>query len=228
MKKIILVGSSSAMAAALSQRLRAEGDYVVGISRQEDKGYCDEWHTVSSYQEADLPTFSGSIDGLVYFPGSIVLKPFARYTDQELINDFELNALGAVRAIRKYIGGLKQSVGSGIVLMSTVAVQTGLPFHMSISMAKGALEGLVRSLSAELAPTVRVNGVAPALTATGLSERLINTEEKRIQSAKRYPLQTIGEPQQQADAIRFLLKEATWTTGHLLPVDGGMSTLQSV
>ncbi len=228
MKKFILVGSSSSMAAALARSLRAEGDYVVGLSRQMDAGYCDEWHTVGSYQEADLPELTGAFDGLVYFPGSILLKPFTRYTDQEIINDFELNALGAVRAIRKYVAGLKKVTGSGIVLISTVAVQTGLPFHMSVAMAKGALEGMVRSLSAELAPTVRVNAIAPALTATNLSERLINTEEKRVASAKRYPLQTIGQPEEQARAIRFLLKEATWTTGMVLPVDGGMSNLQSV
>jgi len=226
MKKIVMAGASSAMARELARILHSEGHYVIGISRQEDQGYCDEWHRVQAYSDADLPNITEGLDGLVYFPGSILLKPFARYTEVEILKDFEVNVLGAINVVRKYIQSLKQTTGSGIVMISSVAAQTGLPFHLSISMSKGAIEGMVRSLAAELAPSVRVNAIAPSLTNTPLSHKLINTEEKMALSSKRHPLQSVGTVTQQAAAIKYLLLEATWTTGHIMPVDGGMKTIK--
>lgn len=221
-----MAGAGSAIAKELALKLSQEGHYVIGVSRQADQGYCNEWHQVADYSEAFFPKITDGLDGLVYFPGSILLKPFARYTEAEILHDFRVNVLGAVNVVRTYIQPLKQKQGSSIVMISSVAAQTGLPFHLSIAISKGALESMVRSLAAELAPTVRVNAIAPSLTNTPLSSKLLNTEEKVSFSTKRHPLQSVGTVTQQANAIKYLLLEATWTTGHVMPVDGGMKTIK--
>jgi NAD(P)-dependent dehydrogenase (short-subunit alcohol dehydrogenase family) len=114
------------------------------------------------------------------------------------------------------------------VLFSTVAVSTGMPFHASIAAAKGAVEGLTRSLAAELSPKIRVNCIAPSLTETPLAEKLLNTPEKQEASAKRHPLQRIGQPADIAEMACFLLSGLSgWMTGQVLHVDGGMSTLKT-
>jgi NAD(P)-dependent dehydrogenase (short-subunit alcohol dehydrogenase family) len=108
-----------------------------------------------------------------------------------------------------------------------VAANTGMPFHSSIAMAKAAIEGLTKSLAAELAPAIRVNCIAPALTNTSLGEKFLNTPEKIEASQKRNPLKKIGEPIDLANAIEFLLSEkSNWITGQVIAVDGGMNTLK--
>ena len=167
------------------------------------------------------------IDGFVYFPGTINLKPFHRFTDEEFLQDFQVNAMGAVRLLRHLLPSLKQGENPSVVFFSTVAVQTGLPYHASISAAKGAIEGLVRSLAAELAPTIRVNAIAPSLTATPLADRLLNSPEKERASADRHPLKRIGQPAETAQLVDFLLSPAAgFITGQIIKVDGGLSSLK--
>jgi NAD(P)-dependent dehydrogenase (short-subunit alcohol dehydrogenase family) len=116
--------------------------------------------------------------------------------------------------------------GAAIVLFSTVAVQTGLPFHASIASAKGAVEGLTRSLAAELAPKIRVNAVAPSLTDTPLAAQLLSSDDKRSASAKRHPLKRIGTPEDIANTALFLLEDSSaWMTGQIIGVDGGLGTV---
>jgi NAD(P)-dependent dehydrogenase (short-subunit alcohol dehydrogenase family) len=102
-----------------------------------------------------------------------------------------------------------------------------MPMHASVAAAKGAVEGLTRSLAAEWAPKIRVNAIAPALVDTPLAARLLSSPEKREALAARYPLKRIGAAADVAAVARFLLStESGWITGQVFGVDGGMSTLR--
>ncbi len=167
------------------------------------------------------------IDGLVYCPGSITLKPFHRIKAEDFIHDWQVNFMGAVIIIQSLLANLKKAENPGIVLFSTVAVTTGMPFHSSIASAKGAVEGLTRSLAAEFAPRIRVNCIAPSLTQTSLADKLLNTTDKLEGAAKRHPLQRIGQTADMAELACFLLSDkAGWITGQVIHVDGGLSTLK--
>ena len=168
-----------------------------------------------------------TLEGLVYCPGSIRLQPFSRLRDEDFRADFELNLLGAVRVLRAALPCLKAAGRASVVLFSTVAVGTGMPMHASIAAAKGAVEGLTRSLAAELAPGIRVNAIAPSLTDTPLAAGLLRSERQRAAAAERHPLGRIGQPSDLAAAALFLLsEEAGWVTGQVLHVDGGMGGLR--
>ena len=169
------------------------------------------------------------LHGLVYSVGSINLKPFTRLTAEDFLNDFQLNALGAMRMIQQAIKPIKNTAGSSIVLISSVAARTGMPYHVSIAAAKGAVEGMALSLAAELAAQqIRVNVVAPSLTDTPLAQNLLSTPEKREASAKRHPLGKIGRPENISQLIAFLLSEdSNWMTGQIIGIDGGLGNLKT-
>ncbi len=178
---------------------------------------------LNGLDEAVLPN---ELAGLAYCPGSIDLKPFRSIKPEDLRAAFELNVVGAFRCAQQCSERLKRVPGSGIVFFSTVAVQRGMAFHASVASAKGAVEGLTRSLAAELAPTVRVNCIAPSLTRTSLAEKLLSSPEREKASAERHPLKRVGEPEEIAAMAAFLLSDdARWITGQVLGVDGGMSAI---
>jgi NAD(P)-dependent dehydrogenase (short-subunit alcohol dehydrogenase family) len=169
------------------------------------------------------------VDGIVYCPGTIRLKPFHRLTMDDFLEDWQVNFLGAVKTIQACLPRLKKSTsGAAIVLFSTVAVKTGMPFHASVAGAKAAVEGLTRSLAAEFAPRIRVNAIAPSLPDTPLAQSLLSSEEKRKASAERHPAKRIGTPQEMAQIAVHLLSDAgAWMTGQIIHVDGGMSALRT-
>ncbi len=225
-KTFLFAGASSAIAQAVLTQL--QGDKIIGLSTKSAiSPQYDVHYQVADYSKASLPEIEEPIDGLVYFPGSINLRPFNRISESDFLEEYKLNALGAVSVIQQYLSNLKKSPYASIVLISTVAAKQGMPFHASISMAKSAIEGLTLALAAEFAPTIRVNAVAPALTQTPLADKLLNTPEKLEASEKRHPLKRIGQPSDIANAIHFLLSEkSTWVTGQILNIDGGMSTIK--
>jgi NAD(P)-dependent dehydrogenase (short-subunit alcohol dehydrogenase family) len=221
-KNILIVGASSGIGAALSFQLSQKGYQVFEASRN-GKIKFDAPH-----DSIDLSTLPTSLEGFVYCPGSINLKPFHRLSVQDFEEDYRINVIGAVRAIQQVLPLLKNSTGtSSIVLYSTVAVQQGMPFHASIAAAKGAVEGLTKSLAAELAPKIRVNAIAPSLTDTPLASKLLASEEKKKAAADRHPLKKVGTAQELASLTAFLLsEEAGFISGQVIGADGGLSTLK--
>lgn len=228
-KNILLVGASSGIGQKLFEMLKADGCHVFTAGRNpvDSSGHLiwDAAVTGPFAIPADWPEI---FDGLVYLPGTILLKPFQRLSATDFQQDFQVNVLGFVQCMQAMLPRLKKADGSSVVLFSTVAAKVGLGFHASISSAKGALEGLALSLASELAPSkIRVNVVAPSLTDTPLASALLNTPEKLEASAKRHPLQRVGTVDDMASAARFFLSEgASWITGQCLSVDGGMSKLK--
>lgn len=174
-----------------------------------------------------FPEIEVALNGLVYCPGTITLKPFRSLKEQDFLQDFEINLLGAFRVLQKYLPLLQQSEKASVVLFSTVAVSLGLPYHASVASAKGAVEGLTRSLASEWAPKIRVNAIAPSLTDTPLANRLLDSDSKRKASLERHPLKTIGQASDIASLACWLLSEKSqFVTGQIWKVDGGIGSLK--
>jgi NAD(P)-dependent dehydrogenase (short-subunit alcohol dehydrogenase family) len=178
MARIVVVGGSYGIGLEIVKQLSSEGNEVIVLSRTNDllsslKNVTHQFFDVMD--TTSLPLIEGTIDGLVYCPGSINLKPFARLTSTDFLTDMQINAIAAAYTIQQLLPNLKKSLGASVVMFSTIAVQVGMPFHASIAMAKGAVEGLTKSLAAEFAPQIRINCIAPSITETPLSEKLINT-----------------------------------------------------
>jgi len=231
----VIVGGSSGIGLEIVQRLADRGDRVLVVSRSVENGSASQLPGVRhlnadvTQSEIDRSQLPESIGGMVYCPGSIRLRPFHRLTPDDFLSDWKINFLGAVQSIQACLPALKKSdFPASIVLFSTVAVGTGMPFHASIASAKGAVEGLVRSLAAELAPRIRVNAIAPSLTDTRLAHSLLADDGKRKAAAQRHPLKRTGLPADSAAAAIFLMDgAASWITGQVLAVDGGMGSVRT-
>ena len=229
MKNYVVIGGSSGIGAAIVDELEKKGSEIVATYQTNSKTdrqhvryiHCDVGNAIP-----DMEEFPEIIDGLVYCPGVINLTPFHRLKEDDFMDDYRVQVLRAVSIIRSLLDRLKKSEDASIVLFSTVAVQRGFTFHSLVSASKGAVEGLMRSLAAELAPAVRVNAVAPSLTDTNLSWKFLNTEEKRNRQAGNIPLKRIGTATEVAKAAVFLLTpQSSWVTGQVMHVDGGHSSL---
>ena len=175
----------------------------------------------------NLDFLPDELDGLVYCPGAIDLKPFARISPENFTADFNLQVLGAIKVVQYCLPRLKKGNSPSILFFSTVAVQSGFNFHSQVAVSKGAIEGLTRSLAAELSPTIRVNAIAPSLTETPLAAKLLNSDEKKQANADRHPLKRIGTPSDIAEMATFLLgSKSSWITGQIIGIDGGMSAIK--
>ena len=226
MANFVVIGGSKGIGKALTQSLVADKHQVFFTARNqvEIEG--------ASFLELDITQeitnqFNGLPDvlnGVVYCPGSINLKPFARISSADFLKDLQINLLGAVNCLQALHARLKKADQASVVLFSSVAATRGMPFHASIAASKAAVEGLTKSLASEWAPGIRVNCIAPSLTQTPLAEKLTNSPEKIEAAAQKHPLKRIGQPEEVAALAKFLLsQDASWMTGQVLHQDGGMS-----
>ena len=228
-KTFLIAGGSSGIGLALVNQLVENGNEVIVFSRNRNSlAENIEHHTVDfSADELQLPIIEKPLDGFVYLPGSIQLKPFRAFSKKDFLEDFNLNVLGATECLKKYFTNLSQTKNASVVLMSSVAVNVGMPFHTLVSSSKGALESLTKTLAAEFSPHIRVNAVAPSLTETPLAENFLNTEEKRKASMERHPMKQIGSADDVASLISFILSpQSKFMTGQIIQVDGGMSSIR--
>lgn len=234
-QSFVVIGGSKGIGLEIVRQLCQAGNTVTVLSRTSDEldtgdfspgevthSCCDV--TQDEISPEQLP---GEIHGLVYCPGSINLRSFSSLKPEVFRSDFELNVVGAIKSIQAAAKGLKAADASSIVLFSTVAVGQGMFAHASIAASKGAIEGLTRTLAAEMSPAIRVNCIAPALTETSLTQKFFSTPEKAEALAKNYPLARTGTPQDLAATACFLLgDQSSWITGQVIGVDGGMSTIK--
>ena len=227
-KNILVVGGSSGIGFEIVKQLHEEHHiYVANRTNESLSNFKHQFIKIDITEETiDSSLLPESLDGLVYCPGTINLRPFRGLKPETFISDFNINVMGAIRNIQAVLRNLNQSEHSSIVLFSSVAVQTGMPFHSSIAASKGALEGLTRSLAAELAPKISVNAIAPSITNTPLADKFLNNEAKMERAIDRHPLKKIGSPKELANAAIFLLKNSSWITGQIISVDGGIGTLK--
>lgn len=233
MKNYLVIGGSSGIGLELVKKLSATVNQVFVFSRSKEAlENLENLENVKhikgdTLQEINTQEFPEVLDGVIYCPGSINLKPFRSLKPDIFRADFEINVIGAVNILRATFPNLKKSPTASVVLFSTVAVGQGMPFHASVATAKGAVEGLTRSLAAEWASKIRVNCIAPSLVDTPLTGRILSSDDRREASAERHPMKKIGTPEEVADLAEFLLTEkSSWITGQIIGIDGGMSSLK--
>ncbi len=227
MKQFLIVGGTKGIGLATTQALLKEGHKVYVWARTQSDIGGAQVIVNDVTGELDLSNLPEVLDGVVYCPGTINLKPFHRLTQDDFARDWQVNVMGAVATLQAVMPRLKSAERASVVLFSTVAVALGMPFHASIASAKGAIEGLTKSLAAEWAPKIRVNAIAPSLTQTSLAEKLLSSDEKIDAASKRHPLQRIGSPKDIAALVVFLLgDDASFITGQVMHTDGGVSSVK--
>lgn len=227
-KNILLIGGTKGIGLEIVKELSPDHNIIVASRSDENLSDYDVTHHMfdaltDDISELDLPD---TLDGFVYCPGSINLKPFKMMKPEIFEQDMQINFMSLMKATHGVISKLKNSKQASIVYFSTVAVQTGLPYHTSVAAAKGAIEGFARSLAAEYAPLFRVNVIAPSLVNTPLANKLLGNDKKKEKMDERHPLKRVGEPSDIGKMASFLLSDnSTWMTGQVIGVDGGMGSL---
>lgn len=232
----VVIGGTGGIGSALARRLRARGAAVHLVARDPARtaalaAEIGATSAVADVRDAEalsaaVAAAGDAIEGLVHAVGTIRLQPLAKTSDELILDDFRINAASAVVAVRAALAGLKQAKGA-VVLFSSIAAGQGFAGHVSIAMAKGAVEALTRTLAAELSPDVRVNAIAPSLTRTPLAAGIVGAPALAKAIAELHPLRRLGEAEDIAAAADFLLSDgAGWITGQVIGVDGGRSTLR--
>ena len=226
MKTIIIVGGSKGIGKAIIEKL-IPNYLIINLSRSKPHiEHQNLTHYNCDILSDELPAIDLA-DGLIYCPGSINLKPFKRLSLDDFRTDFEINVIGAVRSIQAYAPALVQSENGSIVLFSTVATAMGMPFHASISTAKSAVEGLMKSVAADLAPKVRVNAIAPTITQTDLAAKLLRNERMIENTIQRHPLKKFLDPSEVAAMAEYLISNGSKSvSGQVFKLDCGIVSLK--
>lgn len=227
-KNILLIGGSKGIGLSITELLQDDHNLFVASRTTGELDTSLVTHLEFDVQKDDITSLNlpDQIDGLVFCPGSINLKPFKMLKPSDFEEDININFMSLVKAVHALLPKLKKSEQASLVFFSTVAVKVGMPFHTSVAAAKGAIEGFAKALAAEYAPTFRVNVIAPSLTDTPLAAQLLNNDKKREKMNDRHPLKRVGTTEDIAAIAKFLLTDqSAWITGQVFGVDGGMSTL---
>lgn len=222
MRNIVIIGGSKGIGhSILIQQL--ENNKLHNISRTPpDISHPNLTHYSIDVLQDALPEIQ-NIDTLIYCPGSINLKPIGSLSIDDFRTDFEINVIGAVKAIQKYLPVLKKGTNPSILLFSTVAAKLGMPFHASIATAKAGVEGLVKSLGAELASVVRINAIAPTITETSLSANILRNDRMKENMTERHPMKGYLKPEEVAEMADFLISEkAKSISGQIFEMDYGI------
>ena len=222
MKNIVVIGGSKGIGSAIVSSLVSE-NRVFNISRTSpENSHQNLIHYSCNVLTDDLPEIE-AIDTLIYCPGSINLKPISRLSLEDFREDFEINVIGAVKTIQQYLPKLKKGNAPSILLFSTVASKLGMPYHASVAASKSAIEGLTKSLGAELAPTIRVNSIAPTVTDTTLAAKLLRNDKMVENIKERHPLKKFLNPEEVANMAVFLTSEnAASISGQIFEMDCGI------
>ena len=227
MKNIVIIGGTKGIGKAIVNEV-VDNNNVVCLSRNQTDFSHDNYtfHNFDALVD-DYPDFE-SVDCLIYCPGSINLKPISTLSLDDFRNDFELNVIGAVRAIKKYLNLLKKSESASILLFSTVATKLGMPYHASVSVAKSGIDGLVKTLGSELAPKVRINAIAPTITNTELASKILRNDKVIENMVERHPLKKILSSSEVAKMASFLISEdASSISGQIFNMDAGIVSFKS-
>ncbi|TWI03089.1 NAD(P)-dependent dehydrogenase (short-subunit alcohol dehydrogenase family) [Flavobacterium tiangeerense] len=222
MKNIVIIGGSKGIGSAiLLQQLESNIVYNISRNKPEITHPNLKHFSINVLQDA-LPDIE-NVDTLIYCPGSINLKPIGSLSIDDFRNDFEINVIGAVKAIQKYLPALRKGTNPSIVLFSTVAVKLGMPFHASIATAKAGIEGLVKSLGAELASVIRINAIAPTITETTLAAGILRNDRMKENMVERHPMKGYLKPEEVANMANFLISEnAKSISGQIFEMDYGI------
>ena len=226
MRKIIIIGGSKGIGKAITESLLSNHK-VINISRTPPEfEHQNLSHHSCDILTDDLPLIEDA-DGLIYCPGSINLKLFNRLSVEDFRTDFEINVIGAVKTIQAYTKALSQSESPSIILFSTVATKLGMPFHASVATAKSAVEGLTKSVAADLAPKIRVNAIAPTITNTNLAAKFLRNERMIESTIQRHPLKKYLEPTEVAAMASYLLSDLSKSiSGQIFNLDCGIVSLK--
>lgn len=231
MANFLIIAASSSMGRATCKLLQDEGHRIYQTARSSDKIIPDSLLDATDFAAmgrvfALAKEKMGSIDGVVNFAGSLLLKPASSTSEDQyyqVIQSSLTTAFATVRSAAQY-----SENGGSVVLLSSAAASIGLPNHEAIAAAKAGVIGLMRSAAATYAhQNLRFNVVAPGLTETHLTEKIIQNKASLDYSLQMHPLGRIGQPEDIARAVLFFLDpKNSWITGQTLHVDGGLSMLK--
>jgi len=227
MRNILIIGGTKGIGKAIVDQLVDENTVICMSRNSTGFSHNNYTHTTFDSTVDELPDFE-KVDTLVYCPGSINLKPISALSIENFREDFELNVIGAVKAIKKYLPVLKKGENPYILLFSTVATKLGMPYHASVAASKSAIDGIVKTLGAELAPKIRINAIAPTITKTELASKILRNDKVVENMIERHPLKKILSPEEVSKMAKFLISEdASSISGQIINMDAGIVSFKS-